>query len=211
MSVILNGMSMVDDEQRVVLNVDWDGYLKIAEAVGEAPGVRMTYDRGRLEIMNTSGEHERKKTELACLLECLMLERNVDFIGGGNQTFKNKAIDKAFEPDECYWVENWPAVKRMGQWWDPSYPPPDLAIEVEVSRSVIPRIGIYRAMKVPEIWRWTMEEELNVLVLGPDGYVSQERSPTFGDFDPQVLARIHRNSEGLATSQLIRLLREELR
>jgi Uma2 family endonuclease len=32
-------------------------------------------------------------------------------------------------------------------------PPPDLVIEVEVSRSVLDRLGIYAALGVPEVWR----------------------------------------------------------
>lgn len=213
MSVILKTMHIVDDvEQRVVLRTDWDGYLKILEAVGEAPRLRLTYDCGQLEIMSISNDHEFTKTTLASLLECLMLERGLDYMGGGSQTFRNPEIKKGFEPDECYWVQNWPAVRQMGRWWDPTYPPPDLAIEVEVSRSIIPRLGIYQAMKVPEIWRWTMDQELLVLVLSPEGaYIPQAESPTFTDFNPQVIARILRESEGLVTSQLIRKLREELR
>jgi len=33
-------------------------------------------------------------------------------------------------------------------------PPPDLAVETEISRSVVGRLRIYAALGVPEIWRW---------------------------------------------------------
>jgi len=35
------------------------------------------------------------------------------------------------------------------------YPPPDLAIEVEISRTIIEKMPIYAALKVPEIWRYS--------------------------------------------------------
>jgi len=35
------------------------------------------------------------------------------------------------------------------------YGPPDLAIEVEVSQGVIPKMRIYQALKVSEIWRYS--------------------------------------------------------
>lgn len=204
---MLEGMS----EQRVLINTDWSGYQKVVEAVGEAPAVRLTYDRGRLEIMTISAEHERKKSDLGRLLECLMMAREIDFICGGSQTFQFPKLERGLEPDECYWVKNWPAVRLMRRHDPAVHPPPDLAVEVEVSRALLNRLGIYRAMRVPEIWRWTMEEELVVLVLGQEGdYQPQTRSPIFGDFDPQELARFLRGGEGQATSQMVRAFRASL-
>ncbi len=205
-------MDTLDVEQRVVIHTDWRGYQMMLEIVGEAPGVRLTYDRGELEIMTTSSEHERKKSNLGRLIECLMLELGIDFCSGGSQTFQRQDLDRGFEPDECYWIQNWRKVKTMLRHDPAVHPPPDLAIEVEVSRGIVNRLGIYRAMKVPEIWRWTAQEELHVLVLSPEGaYVEQRSSPTFPGFDPQELARFARLGNEEATSTVVRALRDWLR
>src|SRR5260221_9741069 len=46
--------------------------------------------------------------------------------------------------------------------------PPDLAIEVEVSRSILDRLAIYSKLRIPEVWTFD-GEALQILVLQPDG------------------------------------------
>ena len=58
------------------------------------------------------------------------------------------------------------------------HPPPDLVLEVEISRSVLDRLGIYAAMKIPEVWRWD-GTRLRFCVLRRGGYVETDRSPSF--------------------------------
>ncbi|RPI89193.1 MAG: hypothetical protein EHM42_03435 [Planctomycetaceae bacterium] len=47
-------------------------------------------------------------------------------------------------------------------------PPPDLAIEVEGSRRITPRLPIYAGLRVPEVGCWR-KDELPVLRLTDDG------------------------------------------
>lgn len=161
---------------------DWSGYVRFLDAVGDRP-VRVTYDRGKLELMTPSAKHESAKKFLAYLLEQLMAVREVDFLPLGSMTFKREDLDRGLEPDECYWIENYSAVGPVGR--DREFdartdPPPDLVIEVEVSRSSIDRLDIYHAMQVPEIWRWTRRGRLEFHVLGDDGtYRVQSRSRSF--------------------------------
>ena len=34
-------------------------------------------------------------------------------------------------------------------------PPPDLVIEVDITRSSLDKLSIYAALRVPEVWRYT--------------------------------------------------------
>jgi hypothetical protein len=57
-------------------------------------------------------------------------------------------------------------------------PPPDLAVEIDITRSSLDRQGIYAALQVPEIWRY--DGTFTVLVLGPNGkYKQRLKSLTF--------------------------------
>ena len=47
-------------------------------------------------------------------------------------------------------------------------PPPDLAIEVDISRSSRNKLDIYRALGVAEVWRYD-GDELTIYVVMPDG------------------------------------------
>jgi hypothetical protein len=58
-------------------------------------------------------------------------------------------------------------------------PPPDLAIEVEISRSLVSRIGIYAAIGVPEVWRCD-GKKIRFCLLSKDGkYEDGETSLAF--------------------------------
>ncbi|HEX8201058.1 MAG TPA: Uma2 family endonuclease [Isosphaeraceae bacterium] len=136
-------------EQRLVLwDVGWKGYLALLDVVGDRR-IRITYDRGNVELMTVSPLHEFSKKNLARLIEILSYELDLDIRSGGSFTFKREDLDRGLEPDECYWFRNEPLV-RMKMEFDPLIdPPPDLVVEVEVSRSVLDRMGILAALGVP--------------------------------------------------------------
>ena len=61
-----------DIENRVVINaVSWREYELIGRAFRDRP-IKITYDRGRLEIMTLSFKHERRKHLLCALLMALV-------------------------------------------------------------------------------------------------------------------------------------------
>jgi hypothetical protein len=57
------------------------------------------------------------------------------------------------EPDGCYWIANAPAVRGKRRINLSVDPPPDLAIEVDVTNSSLNRMSIYASLGVPEVWR----------------------------------------------------------
>jgi Uma2 family endonuclease len=53
--------------------------------------------------------------------------------------------------------------------WDPETdPPPDLLLEIEVSRSLLNRVAICAVLRIPEVWRFD-GERIRVHCLQPDG------------------------------------------
>jgi hypothetical protein len=58
-------------------------------------------------------------------------------------------------------------------------PPPDLAIEIDVSSSSLDQLSIYTDLAVPEVWLYDAVT-LKVYQLQPEGtYAQQTRSPSF--------------------------------
>jgi Uma2 family endonuclease len=140
-------------QQRIVLNVDWAGYVGIGEYLRDQP-VRMTYDRGALEIMTLSLEHEQITALLARMVATLTEELNIDVCSGRSTTFRREELDRGLEADECWWIEHEEQMRGKDE-FDPDVdPPPDLALEVEISRSVLKRLPIYAALGIPEVWRY---------------------------------------------------------
>jgi len=166
-------------EQRLVLyNVDWQMYDRLLREF-EGRHLKLNYDRGRLEIMTTSPQHERLKKLLARLLEILTLELDIPIVGFGNFTCRREDLERGLEPDECWYVEHESQMRGREEVELGVDPPPDIVLEIEVSRSVIDRLGLLAALGVPEVWCCD-GSRLRVLVLGPDGkYTESPVSPSF--------------------------------
>jgi Uma2 family endonuclease len=163
-------------EQRFVLyNVDWDTYVTISDKLGER-NIRLNYDGVNLEFMSTSLEHESAKTLLGRMLEVLTEEMDIDMKSGGSMTCRRQDLECGFEPDECYWLAHEAQMRGREDIDLTRDPPPDLMLEVEISRSFVDRLAIAARLGVPEVWRWD-SQTLRVMVLGPDGqYDESERS-----------------------------------
>jgi len=178
------------EEQRFVLPcVTWEDYIKIGDIFTDRPGLRITYDRGTLEFMSTSPRHERYKYWLGRFFDVLAEELQTPYVPGGAMTFQREDLDRGFEPDDCYWVQNESAV-RDKLTWDPAIdPPPDLMIESEVSRSAVARMPIFAAFRIPEIWCFD-GEELRIYLLQQDGtYQLSQRSLAFPTIAVKELAK----------------------
>ena len=133
--------------------VSWDTYVAVRDDPGN-DGLRMTYDRGELEIMTLSRAHEEFSRTLLLLIAAWCEERALAYSVGGSLTMRRELIGRGLEPDECFFVRSVERVRGRDGWDEESDPPPDLAVEVVVSRSAIPKLPIYAALGVPEVWVW---------------------------------------------------------
>lgn len=173
-------MSIVPPEaagQILLHGISWSAYEQILDALDDRP-VRLTYDCGELEIMSPSERHERLKTLIGRLIETLTEELDIPIRSAGSTTLKSQLKQKGLEPDECYYVASEPRVRGKED-IDLEADPPDLAIEVDVTRSCLDRLSIYAALGIPEIWRLEAGA-LRVLTLQRDGsYLPGETSSSF--------------------------------
>lgn len=201
----------LDYQRFVLLHVPWQNYLTISDALPDWPNLRITYDRGGLQFMTLSPEHERAKYCLGRLLETLAEEFGMQLAPYGSMTFRRADLERALEPDQCYWIAHEAQMRGMRHWDPATHPPPDLVIEVEISRSVLDRIGIYAALGVPEIWRYD-GEALRVEILQSDRtYQPVEHSPTFPSVPLEEFVRFLQPQEGVSYLDIIRSFREWVR
>ncbi|MEW6277545.1 MAG: Uma2 family endonuclease [Candidatus Eremiobacterota bacterium] len=133
---MLEPMTLLDrpplSTDRLVIQASWEEYTRFLEAVGERR-IRLTCDRGTLELVTPSPLHERRKSLLGLLVEAAMEELEIDYVHGGSTTFRREQLDRGMEPDECYWIANYERVRDCLDIDLDVHPPPDLAIEVEVT------------------------------------------------------------------------------
>jgi Uma2 family endonuclease len=165
-----------DEDQSVVLHgVPWSTYVLLDDAFDQ-PGVKVSYDRGALEIMTKSPRHELGKKVVARLLELWAIERDVRIYGYGETTFREEMNRAGIEPDECYTIGR------------PLQQVPDLVIEVVVSKGMLDKLPIYRSLGVREVWIYD-NGAIAVHRLGPKGYRLARRSALLPGLDVSLLAR----------------------
>jgi Uma2 family endonuclease len=163
--------------QTVVLrDVTWQEFETILEELGEHRAARIAYDRGMLEIMAPLPEHEYGKEIISDLVKALLEELDTEFISLGSTTFKNQFMAQGIEPDQCFYIQNEPQIrgkKRLDLTIDP---PPDLALEIDITSRTHPKI--YQSLQVPELWRFE-KGNLQINVLQDGVYIESQTSLNF--------------------------------
>jgi Uma2 family endonuclease len=197
------------EERTILRGVSWSTYEALLADLGEHRG-RIAYDQGLLEIMSPSQSHEGLKRLIGRLVEMLSLELGIEILSTSSLTLKRPKLLKAVEADESYYIQNEARVrhKEIDLAVDP---PPDLAIEVEVSRSAIDRLGIYAALRVPEVWRHD-GTSLKVLVLQGDGsYGQSDQSRAFPMLSVDEFARFLEMRSTFSENQVVIGFRDWIR
>ncbi|MFM8708929.1 MAG: Uma2 family endonuclease [Planctomycetia bacterium] len=140
-------------ETRTVLeNVCWETFLELAEGrSGSVP--RMTFDQGVLELMTPRRQHEGIGCLIGRIVETYSEVRGIEILSCASTTFKRPDLDRAFEPDESYYIAHADLIRPKEEVDLLIDPPPDLVIEVEITSSAIAKLKLFAAMGVPEVWR----------------------------------------------------------
>lgn len=165
----------LEPRQRFVLwNIGWKSYELIVEALNEQH-VRSTYDRGDLELMSLLPIHERIKVWFGHFLLMLSLELHFAYQTMSQTTFRRRDRDRGLEPDDCYYLAS---LGRVADWNTLNLdrdPPPDLALEIDVTTSCLDRMGVYAGLGVPEVWRFD-GEDWHIHLLGPGGVYQESQT-----------------------------------
>jgi Uma2 family endonuclease len=119
----------------VLHGVSWKLYRKLRRMRANR-NIRMTYDRGELEIMSPSPEHEGFACLLGDLIRIWTLELGIPIRSCGRMTVRRSVLERGFEPDNCYYIQHEPQMWNKRKINFKTDPPPDLAVEVEVTRHV---------------------------------------------------------------------------
>jgi Uma2 family endonuclease len=177
-SISLNRIG-ISAGQRIYLNeVSWDEFEQILLELGEKRATKIAYYAGKLEIRMPLPEHERIKVLISNLLVILLEELDLPWESLGSSTFKNARMNTGIEPDDCFYLTNCQAMigkKRLDLEIDP---PPDLAIEIDLTSPT--QLSAYEALAVPEIWRY-QQGKLAIFVLIEGHYRESLVSSLFPD------------------------------
>jgi Uma2 family endonuclease len=194
----------------ILADVPWDEYEQLLVELGDGSRVRVSYDRGRLEIMSPSLNHEMYKELLVSVVRMVAEETGLDLESRGSTTFKQKHLAQGAEPDTCFYVHNAARIigkDRIDLSVDPA---PDVVVEIDVSHASTGKFLFYAALGVPEIWRCE-EGRAHIYHLTGQGYVGAPASRAFPVLTGDALSRLLEQSKTEGQSATLRSLREWLR
>ena len=195
-------------EQKVILhNVRWETYERLMDEREDRRVPRFAYDRGELEIMSPSTEHESAAYFLGLLVAVFAEEAGVDVYGAGSTTFKREDLNRGFEPDACFYVQNEERVRgkpRINLGVDP---PPDLVIEIDITSPSLSKFPIYARIGVPEVWRHD-GERVAIFELQDKEYTEVTESTVLPPLAGRTLSRFVEESRTLGSAAWMRQVRE---
>jgi Uma2 family endonuclease len=147
-------------EPMVFRGVDWGFYERVLDVVGVWPGLRIAYDGRDLEIMPVSPLHEDDAWFGASLIEVVAEELEIPWKAMESTTWKRAAVKRGIEADKSFYllpekVAAAAAARARRSADVADYPDPDLVTEIDISPPKVDRPGIYAALKVSEVWRFS--------------------------------------------------------
>lgn len=154
MVMALDNVSLAEISDRLLLSgVSWDAYEALLDDVEKSGRhYRLTYDSGQLEIALPTEIHAIVTRFIRAILEAYLEEKNIDFVPLGDTTWKRRSLERGLEADECYYIQNAPRIGIRTKLDLDRDPPPDLAIEIEATHPLLPKLPVYVSLGVPEIW-----------------------------------------------------------
>lgn len=198
-------------EQRTVLhNISWESFEALLKDTGEHRGLRFAYEDGTLEIMTPLFGHENPKIQFDRFIIVLAEELEIEIKSAGSTTLKKCNKTKGIEPDKCYYIKNELAVRGIKTLDLESAPPPDLAIEIDITSSSVNKFNIYSALGVTELWRYD-RSNLNFYELVEQQYVKRDYSIAFPIVSVDDINRFIEQSKTMPEIALLKSFRTWLR
>ena len=200
----------VKTTQWVILEgISWSTFQTILQEMGDHRASRLAYDSGILEIAMPSSLHEIINRLLDRIIIALTEELNLKIKAYGSTTLTREDLEKGVEPDSCYYIQK--ADQLLARKLDLAVdPPPDLAVEVDITSSSQRRFSIYRQLQIPEVWRYTQDNGVIIYRYGQDNYEACEVSPTFSMITGEVLMDFLELANTEDDNSVIRSLRKWL-
>jgi Uma2 family endonuclease len=194
--------------QRIILHgISWATYERLLADFQDSHAAHFAYDRGVLEIMVLSFEHEKINRLIHTLFEIIANEWEVDFENAGSTTFKREDLARGFEPDTCFYVQNVERVRGKKEIDLTTDPPPDVVIEIDISSPSLDKFPIYAQIGVSEIWRYN-GTTLTIFALDNGEYFAQEASRALSGLAGEVITRFIEDSQTMKRTAWFHRVRE---
>lgn len=165
------------DQRLIHRGMTWEKFKLIQDGFADAPGIRLFYFEGEVEILAISQDHEFFSETISGLLFVYCLEKRIPFAPTGSFTQEKEGV-ASVQADKSYFIGRSRTASS----------PPDLSIEVVFTSGNESKLNRYRALGVPEVWFWE-DGAFSLYYLRDSGYDRIYRSVVLPDLDLDLLTR----------------------
>jgi Uma2 family endonuclease len=196
----------------VRLPATWEQYQTLNQQRGDGSIPRIKYRNGEVLLMSPLPQHGKDAHIIANVITTWL-----DQLGREYDAYMPVTMELpeeyGIEPDYCFYIDNWQAVlgkKRINWRIDP---PPDLALEIDVTS--YSDVNDYLPYRVPEVWMFK-RNQLRIHQLQDTTYQLQSQSRYFSGLNlpeldlQKTIDRCLKIAYERNTSAAIRDLRQQL-
>ena len=197
---------VAEAEARILLpNVTWETYEHLLVDLSLSSVPHLTYDRGDLEIMSPTAEHERINRAIEVLVSIVAFEMKIEYTSLGSTTFQRRDIKVGFEPDSSYYFTRVPiqGKKRIDLSVDP---PPDLVVEIDIASSSIEKLPMFASIGVSEVWCYR-DGTMEIFLLKQGTYVPAASSASLPFLGAETLTTLIKQSLDLGSIEWMEVVR----
>ena len=190
--------------------ITWNEYEQMLEELIGHPGMRVSYDEGRVEIMSPTTEHEKYKDFMYSMVSHLSKELGIKLETRGSATYKQERFLKGAEPDYSFYIQNVSSIIGKRYINLSVDPPPDVVVEIDITSESLGKFPIYAAFGVPEIWRYD-GESAQIYHLVNQSYIEAGQSLAFACLTAQALTDFIEQSKTEGQSAALAAFRQWVR
>jgi len=167
----------------------WTDYEALLASRREDAAIKIRFNghAQQIELRSPVAGQSHRVDTLVDLVKALLRHQKRDWDSYHPVTLK-KLQEAGAEPDACFYIEDWPAVLGKDRIDLTVDPPPDLAIEMDMTSltDLETDLEIYQALQIPEVWIYR-QQRLSIHELTDEGYGDRPTSPTFPAVDVKAL------------------------
>jgi Uma2 family endonuclease len=168
--------------------VSWETYERLLADDEERRVPRMTYNQGVLELVTPSLPHEKDALTIARIVDIVAAIIGVPIVSAGGTTYRRNDLKRGFEPDASFYIQNEAQVRGQSGIDLSVDPPPDVVLEMEMSRSALDKLPLFASMGIQEVWRCD-GQRVTIFILEQDRYRESATSLALPVLTSDILTR----------------------
>ena len=196
----ISQLSLSPGSVMTIADLNWQELEQVLVEFGDKRNSRIAYANGILEVMVPLPEHEKNAVIIGDMVKLMLKLQGRDWECLRSTPYKNELKRVGIEPDDSFYIDNREAVIGKTRLDLSIDPPPDLAIEIDLTSRT--QESAYLAIAVPELWIYA-QNKLRILCLESDRYQESNQSQIFPNIPLKRLIpdTIHNaNSQGISVA-----------